>query len=176
MQRAKTHVGSGTGLRAPVDGSRNYVVIVEDDLAIADVYGLAVSRRGFRVALAHDGDQGLALILDGPRPDLIVLDLSLPKMDGLDVLASLQKARLIADIPVVVLSNRATDFATAFHLGAVACLFKAETRPSALVDRLESLLGLQRTKRPGSWPASANQAENSQRELPSKTRRSVDRI
>jgi hypothetical protein len=55
-------------------------------------------------------------------------------------------------------------------------LFKAETRPSALVDRLESLMGLQRTERPGSWPASANQAENSQRELPSKTRRSVDRI
>lgn len=81
------------------------VLVVEDDATLAMGLRLNLRAEGFHVAVARDGDEGLRLALDD-RPDLVLLDLGLPGLDGLELLAELRRRGRVT--PVIVLSARAT--------------------------------------------------------------------
>lgn len=82
-----------------------HLLLVEDDLALQSTLQRSLSRCGMRVSVCGDGTQALPLWLS-LQPDVVVLDLSLPGMDGLDVLGSARKAAL--DTPVLILTARGT--------------------------------------------------------------------
>lgn len=109
------------------------VLLIEDDTAIADLYGGRLIRDGYAVAVARNGEEGLEMAR-AEAPNLIYLDVRLPKVDGLTVLRELQNDPASADVPVVILTNYDDPEvrSTGLELGARLVLLKSETTPAQL--------------------------------------------
>lgn len=116
------------------------MLLVDDDPDIRMMYGGRLCADGFEVALAADGLQALAAV-DG-RPDVILLDLRMPGMNGLEVLDELKRNPRTADVPVVMLSNESDPAtkATCARTGAVAWWCKSSVPPAELSRRVWKLL------------------------------------
>jgi DNA-binding response OmpR family regulator len=112
-------------------------LIVDDDLALADVVSFTMRRAGFEVIMAHDGQAALKRWED-EAPDLIILDLNLPKLDGLKVC---ERIRSEADTPIIILSVRGEedDVVRGLELGADDYIVKPFS-PRQLVARAEAVL------------------------------------
>lgn len=112
-------------------------LIVDDDLALADVVSFTMRRAGFEVIMAHDGQAALERWED-EAPDLIILDLNLPKLDGLKVC---ERIRSEADTPIIILSVRGEedDVVRGLELGADDYIVKPFS-PRQLVARAEAVL------------------------------------
>jgi len=119
------------------------ILVVEDDRSLRDALAMNFQLRGYRVLAAGDGDSGLRLAVDG-RPDLIVLDLMLPGLDGLEVLGQLRERDI--DVPVLILSarGRTADKVDAFRLGTDDYV----TKPFQLPELIARVQGMLRRRRP----------------------------
>ena len=117
------------------------IMVVDDDANIRAVLKLRLERSGYAVQMARTGMEALSVVLPNP-PDLIILDLLLPKIDGFEVLRNLKSNRLTADIPVIILTARATPACRnrSYTLGA-ARFFTKPFSPRKLVAEIENLLG-----------------------------------
>ena len=118
------------------------ILLVEDDVAIRDMYQLGLMQAGYRTAVAGDGEQALRRAAE-LAPDLILLDVGLPVLNGEEVLCRLRADPRLAHIPVAVLSSRADDerlMARMRALGAVGCFVKSQLTPRALVDAIPTWL------------------------------------
>ena len=117
------------------------VLIVEDDSFLSQMYSSKLKLEGYQVLSAFDGEKGLRLAKK-ELPDLILLDLLLPKKSGFDVLAELKQAPETANIPVVVLSNlgQKTDIDRCFELGVTDYLIKAHFIPSDVIAKIKKTL------------------------------------
>lgn len=115
------------------------ILIVEDDEDIAEMTAWNLSRQGWTVAIENDGAAGLAHIRE-KRPDLVILDIMLPGMDGLDIFRTMQQDELTAAIPVIFLTARAQleDRLEGLKLGAADYLTKPFS-PKELVLRVRNL-------------------------------------
>jgi two-component system phosphate regulon response regulator PhoB len=123
--------------------SKVHVLIVEDDPAVADMYRVRLEIDGYRVLVARDGEAGLRLIRD-LRPELVLLDYRLPRLDGPAVLRALRADELTRGQAVVVLSafDEPRLVAEGLGLGAVEWLVKTHVTPtelSRIVRRFVSL-------------------------------------
>jgi DNA-binding response OmpR family regulator len=109
------------------------VLFIEDDAAVAEMYRLKLELDGYTVTIAPDGEQGLKLARES-HPDIIFLDIRLPKMDGFAVLEALRADDALKHAPVIILSNygEAELVDRGLKLGALDYLIKAETTPSTL--------------------------------------------
>jgi CheY-like chemotaxis protein len=118
----------------PGDGD---ILLVEDDVTIATMYQMLLSAKGYATRHAQDGVEGIAMVRD-ERPALILLDMMMPRMDGIQFLEALRGWPRTRSIPVVVLSNVGDRHLVerALDLGAVEYLVKAQTRPQVLVGAL----------------------------------------
>ena len=117
------------------------VLMVEDDLTIATMYRHQLQADGFDVHLATDGATGLHAAQEDP-PDLVLLDVRLPRMSGSEVLEAMRSDPRLAVVPVVMLSNYsdANTVREATNLGARLYLVKSQTTPAELTERLKDLL------------------------------------
>jgi len=113
------------------------ILLVEDDVTIAGMYQVLLRTRGYDSRHALDGVEGIAMVR-AERPALILLDMMMPRMDGIQFLEALRGWPRSADIPVVVLSNVGDRplVERALALGAVEYLVKAQTRPQVLLGAL----------------------------------------
>jgi two-component system response regulator MprA len=118
------------------------VLIVEDDDDIRDMVDLLLTSRGYRVANAADGVEALALMEDGLNPDLILLDLMMPRMDGEELVRQLRVAGRLDGIPLVVMSGHHSVHDKARELAAAASLPK----PVELTTLLETVARLIRPR------------------------------
>jgi len=111
------------------------VLLVEDDVALALMYQVKLERDGYTVRRAEDGEQALEA-LAGELPDLIFLDVRMPRMDGLTFLERLRASSRTRDIPVVMLSNYSEPdlVARGLRLGAREYLIKTQTTPGRLSE------------------------------------------
>jgi CheY-like chemotaxis protein len=114
------------------------VLVVDDDRVVAEMYRLALSRAGHEVEVANDGEAGLKAASRN-RPDIVFLDIRMPKMDGIEVLRYLASVKASSSIPVVMLSNYDEPglVRQSIGLGAKQYLVKAGTNPTEL-DRIVS--------------------------------------
>jgi two-component system phosphate regulon response regulator PhoB len=120
------------------ESRRLKVLLVEDDPALAEMYRLQLARDGYQVTVAPDGETALSLVA-GAVPDLALLDIRLPAMNGLDVLEELRRDDRTRNLPVVILTSyddgefreRAT------RLDALDYLVKFQTSPARLSRWIE---------------------------------------
>lgn len=84
------------------------ILLVEDDKFFRDFYAFKLQEKGMQIEVADNGEEGLKKITESP-PDIVLLDLIMPKKDGFEVLASMQQAGLTATIPVLVFSTLGQD-------------------------------------------------------------------
>ncbi len=109
------------------------VLLVEDDPIVAQIYTLTLTRKGFDVQVASDGEAGLRSAT-AAVPDVVFLDIRLPKMDGIELLRRLKANDATRDIPVVMLSNYDDPelIRSSRELGAKDYLIKVNTDPTEL--------------------------------------------
>jgi CheY-like chemotaxis protein len=115
------------------------VLFVEDDPAFADMYRLKLEMDGYTVQVARDGEQALALLQSEALPDLVFLDIRLPKLDGIALLQRLRDNEATKTLPVVILSNYGEDdlIRQGLQLGALEYLIKANITPAQLSQGVE---------------------------------------
>ena len=126
--------------KAPA-GAQKTVLLVEDELTLRRVLKDLLEREGFNVVEAADGVAAIDQV-DRTAPDIVVLDLNLPRLDGYGVLSHLRKRAATADLPVIVLTAKGDEESEVrvFEYGATDYLTKP-FRPRALAARLHALLG-----------------------------------
>jgi len=109
------------------------VLFIEDDPAVAEMYRLKLELDGYRVRVAKSGEQGVAEAKENV-PDIVFLDIRLPKMDGFEVLKNLRADPVTRPIPVIILSNYGEKELVdrGLRLGALDYLIKSETTPASL--------------------------------------------
>ena len=112
------------------------ILIVEDEKSLAQAYKTILEKHGYAVQLAYDGEEALAII-DKEHADLILLDINMPKMSGLEMLKHLDADTLKSR--VIIFSNQDTqaDIDEAFRLGAKRYLLKSWASPQDLVKVVE---------------------------------------
>jgi DNA-binding response OmpR family regulator len=113
------------------------IVLVEDDATIAGMYRVQLEQEGHTVWLAADGEAGLQVTRE-VLPDIVFLDIRLPRMDGFQVLAALRGDPATAALPVVILSNYGSDEMRqrGMELGARDYLVKTRVTPIELASRI----------------------------------------
>ncbi len=119
------------------------VLYVEDEKFFADTIQTVLSAAGYDVVLVDDGARALEIIRK-ERPNIVLLDLLLPNIDGRDILKSIKEDKEVGSTPVIVFSNLSTedDVAKTTQLGAALYFVKALTMPHAVVDAIKNVLKL----------------------------------
>lgn len=117
------------------------VVYIEDDQEMIDLVVLILNRRGFQVKGAHGGRNGLDMIFQDP-PDLILLDLMMPGMDGWEVYQQLKANEKTREIPVIVVTAKAQaiDRVLGLHIAKVDDYVSKPFRPQELLDSIDRVL------------------------------------
>ena len=117
------------------------ILIIEDDVFLSELMAKKLKDSGFKVVKAIDGQEGLEKAAS-LKPNLILLDLILPGMDGFEVLKRLKSNPNTDSIPVIILSNlgQREDIERGFDLGAQDYLVKAQFTPDEIVERVKKPL------------------------------------
>jgi len=114
------------------------ILFVEDESALQKTFGDILKQEGYEMISALDGEAGLSLAKT-EKPDLILLDLVLPKMHGFEVLKSLKEDTETKDIPIIVLTNLEStgDVEKALELGATTYLVKADYTLEEVLSKIQ---------------------------------------
>lgn len=133
MPQGSSPFARGGCQNAPVDPDEIHVLLVEDDGALADMYRLKLERDGYVVRVADDGEHALGLISEH-IPDLIFLDIRLPRMSGLVFLERLRRSDRTRNVPVVIVSSYSEQELVdrGLQLGALEYLVKSQITPGRL--------------------------------------------
>ncbi|MCL4366569.1 response regulator [Patescibacteria group bacterium] len=125
------------------------IVIIEDETFIADIYAREFTKAGFQVKVANDGPSGLKLLTE-ERFDILLLDIMLPGMHGLEVLRQWRIKNPSSNMPVLLLTNLGQDevIKEAFNLGAQGYLIKSSYTPQQVVAEVKNALSGQPPKNP----------------------------
>jgi two-component system, OmpR family, alkaline phosphatase synthesis response regulator PhoP len=117
------------------------ILFIEDESALQETFGDLLTGEGYEVIRALDGQSGLRLA-KSEKPNLILLDLILPKMNGFEVLEGIKKDDEAKDIPVIILTNleSAGDVQKAIEFGAKDYLVKANYKMKEVLEKIKSAL------------------------------------
>lgn len=120
----------------------NYkILFIEDDPFLSDIYMTKFEEVGYDIDISNDGEEGLKKIREN-KPDIVLLDIVLPKRSGLEILEEIKNDSTLKHIPVLILSNLGMDqnFDKAKSLGAAGYLVKSQYTPSEVVAEVEKIL------------------------------------
>jgi DNA-binding response OmpR family regulator len=117
------------------------ILIVEDDMAISNMYKGVLEKDGYKVITAKDGEEGMDSALNS-APDLILLDIMLPKIDGFGVLQKLKAEPKTSSIPIIMLTNlgQDEDKEQGKKFGAADYWVKANFTPGQVSERIKQYL------------------------------------
>lgn len=115
-------------------------MIVEDDRLLRDMMSRKLEKEGYEVILVVDGSEAESKIKE-ERPDVVLLDLILPGVNGFEILEAIKKDDNLKDIPVIILSNlgQKSEVDRGIELGASDYLVKAHFTPSEIIEKLKKL-------------------------------------
>lgn len=114
------------------------ILIIDDDSFLLDMYALKFTQKGFHVMSASGSSLALQKLRDGEKPDVLLVDLVMPTMDGFAFLDQVKKEKLVPGALAIVLSNlgQREDIDRAAKLGAAGYIVKASATPTEVVDRV----------------------------------------
>ncbi len=117
------------------------ILIVEDDKFLRELITRKVTNEGFNVSEAIDGEEGIKKIKE-EKPDMVLLDLILPGIDGFEVLSRMKEDSTLSSIPVIILSNlgQKEDIDKGMKLGAIDYLIKAHFTPGEIIEKIKANL------------------------------------
>ena len=118
------------------------IAIIEDDAVISQMYRMKFEADGFEVELANNGKRGVAMV-ESFSPDLILMDLQMPEMNGAEALAVIRKHEWGKEIPVIILTNLGQEESPKeiHDLGIHSYIVKAELTPRQVVQHVKEALG-----------------------------------
>lgn len=121
------------------------ILLIEDDAFIAGMYQTKLSTMGYDVRAAADGEQGWQE-LQRQMPDLLLLDVVLPKKDGFEILEEIRRRDDMRKLPVILLTNlgQKPDVQRGLELGADDYIIKAHFTPSEVVEKIEKVLAVRK--------------------------------
>jgi DNA-binding response OmpR family regulator len=116
------------------------ILIIEDEESLLDMYKSRFEKAGYQVLTANDGKSGIEII-QKQRPDLVILDILMPEMDGYETIKKIRKNAQIKKIPILVLSNlgQPDEINKALKLGADDYVVKTEVTPTELFNKVERM-------------------------------------
>ena len=117
------------------------ILIVEDDKFLRELIAQKLIKEGFEISEAVDGEEGMKKVKE-EKPDLVLLDLILPGIDGFEVLSRMREESALASIPVIILSNlgQREDVEKGLRMGAVDYLIKAHFTPGEIIEKIKNTL------------------------------------
>ena len=124
-----------------VDITGKNILVVEDDMFLAQLLTNRIAKAGVKVLRASDGDDGLKMLRE-EKPDLVLLDLILPKKSGFELLEEMRADPALQGTPVIIISNlgQESDITKGKELGAIEYFVKAKTSIDDLVERVKVIL------------------------------------
>jgi len=114
------------------------ILLIEDEEILINLLQKKLANEGYDISVARNGQEGLELIKE-IRPDLILLDIIMPKMGGFEVLEEMQKDQELQNIPVIIISNsgQPVEIDRAQKLGAKDWLIKTDFDPQEVIDKVK---------------------------------------
>ncbi len=124
-----------------MSNSKEKILIVEDDKFLRELISRKLAGRGYEVETAVDGEDGFEKIKK-TKPDVVLLDLILPGIDGFEVLSRVKKEKEVQDVPIIILSNlgQKEDIERGLSLGAIDYLIKAHFTPQEIIEKVKEVL------------------------------------
>lgn len=118
------------------------ILLVDDDAFLRDMYATKFGEEGYEVVVAKSGTQALTVLKDEPGIDIVMLDMIMPGMSGIDLLKAITAMDIAKPPKCIVLSNQseASDIDEAMRAGAVGYIIKAEMIPSDVVGEVKKLI------------------------------------
>ncbi|MFA4975280.1 MAG: response regulator [Candidatus Paceibacterota bacterium] len=125
-----------------MEGEKRKILIVDDDTFLLDMYAFKFSQNNFEVYTAPSGSQAIEKLIDGLKPDIIMLDVIMPDMDGFEMLEKINKENLSPSSTKIVLSNKSqqADIDRGSALGAAGYIVKANSTPAEVIDQVAEIL------------------------------------
>lgn len=129
--------------KKPETKTKRKILIIDDDEFLLDMYSVKFKEEGFDVEIAPGAKDALDKIKNGLAPEVILIDIVMPAMDGFAFMEELKKEKLIPKSKIIVLSNLGQKNQTekALELGATDFVVKAYFTPSEVVKKVNNLLG-----------------------------------
>jgi DNA-binding response OmpR family regulator len=128
-------------LNSKNQSSGRRVLIIEDDRFLRELIARKLADEGFDPSEAGEGEEGLKRVKE-EKPDLVLLDLILPSIDGFEVLSRMKEDPKLASIPVIILSNlgQREEVERGLKLGAIDYLIKAHFTPGEIIEKIKNAL------------------------------------
>lgn len=122
------------------------VLIVDDDKFLLNMYSIKFNKSNFDVKAASSGQEAIEVIKAGYNPDIILLDIIMPGMDGFEVLNNLKQTNIVPNALIIMLTNQGqlSDIEKAKTFGISGYIIKATTIPSEVVEEVKRIFALQR--------------------------------
>lgn len=119
------------------------IAIIEDDQTISQMYRMKFEAEGFEVELADNGKRGVDLV-QSYKPDIALLDLQMPEMDGVEALTEIRKHKHGKDLPVIILTNMGQEESSPKlkALNPESYIVKADLTPSQVVAKVKATLNI----------------------------------
>lgn len=129
------------------------LLIVEDEMTLAEMYAAKFRQAGFSVDIAHDGTEGFEKMVN-EHPNVVLMDIVMPGISGLEALEKAKQEPSTRDIPIVMLTNFSSspELKNALSEGAVDYVIKSELTPAQVVEKIEKILNPGPAKPPDQTP------------------------
>ena len=126
-----------------MNSSKKKILLVEDDPFLIDIYSTKLKDAGFEVLVSDEGEEAIGKIKE-ESPDLVLLDIVLPEIDGWEILRRIKSDEKFKNLKVIILSNlgQKEEVKKGMELGAVNYLIKAQYTPSQVVEEVKKALKL----------------------------------
>ena len=129
-----------------MEGDKKKILIVDDDSFLLDMYALKFSQNNFDVFTAPSGLEVIEKLKGGLKPDIILMDIIMPEMDGFEMLAKINEEKLSPDSVKIILSNKSqkSDVEQGASLGVAGYIVKANSTPAEVITQVIDILNKKR--------------------------------
>jgi CheY-like chemotaxis protein len=125
-----------------MEGDKKKILIVDDDGFLLDMYAFKFSANNFEVYTAPGAKQAIAKLTEGLKPDIMLMDIIMPEMDGFEMLENINKNNLSPDSIKIILSNKSeqSDIDRGNTLGVAGYIVKANSTPKEVIEQVAAIL------------------------------------
>ena len=125
-----------------MEGEKRKILIVDDDNFLLDMYALKFTQNNFEVHTARSGVEALEQLKTGFAPDILLMDIIMPEMNGLEALAQINEQNLCQNCLKIILSNKSeqSDVEEGKRLGVAGYIVKASSTPAEVIDQIIRIL------------------------------------